>query len=344
MRGAEKVNRGAMEYTSLGRTGVQVSKACFGTMTFGWEPEDWGSFEEEALKVGRKALELGINFLDTADVYARGKSEEILGKLIKGRRDELVIATKFVGRMHDTDPNAKGASYRHIIMACEASLKRLGTDRIDLYQMHRPQPKIPIEESLRALDVLQKHGKILYAGASTFAGWQLAEAHYVAKELGAAGFVCEQPPYNLLDRRIERELLPFCRTYNYGVIPWSPLAGGMLSGKYLDDKPERGRYSKSDPNGRLEKLPRAKLLRLRSLAEKQGMSMATLSLAWVASQPGVTCPIVGARSEKQLEESVAACQIALPEAVCKKVDAIFAPGSVELGYYDADFGPGARGA
>lgn len=333
-----------MEYVPLGRTGVMVSQACFGTMTFGWEPEDWGSFEDEALKVGRKALDLGINFFDTANVYARGKSEEILGKLIKGRRDELVIATKFVGRMHDTDPNMRGASYRHIIMACEASLKRLGTDRIDLYQMHRPQPAIPIEDSLRALDTLRQQGKILYAGASTFAGWQLAEAHYVAKELGASGFVTEQPPYNLLDRRIERELLPFCRTYNYGVIPWSPLAGGMLSGKYLDQKPERGRYAKSDPMGRLEKLPRQKLLRFKSLAEKNGMTMATMSLAWVASQPGITCPIVGARSEKQLEESVAACQTKLSESTLKKIDAIFAPGSMEIPYYDAEFGPNARGA
>ncbi|MEA2554170.1 MAG: hypothetical protein QOJ65_2346 [Fimbriimonadaceae bacterium] len=331
-----------MDYVNLGRTGVMVSQACVGTMTFGWEPEDWGSFEEQALKVAHKALDLGINFFDTADVYARGKSEEILGKAIKGKREELVIATKCHGKMSDTDPNAKGNSYLHIVRACEASLKRLGTDYIDLYQIHRPQPSIPIDETLRALDYLRRAGKILYAGSSTYAGWQLAEAHYVAKEMGAAGFVSEQPPYNLLDRRAERELLPFTRTYDYAVLPWSPLAGGMLSGKYLDQKPSEGRYANSDPAGRLEKLPRQKLLRFKALADKNGMSMATLALAWVASQPGVTCPIVGARSEQQLEESVAACGIRLSAPVLKKIDEIFEPGSYHISYYTADFGPNAR--
>ena len=332
-----------MNYSTLGRTGVQVSNACMGTMTFGWEPQDWGSFEEQAIKVGKKALDLGINFFDTADVYARGKSEEITGKIIKGKRDQLVLATKFVGKMSDTDPNARGASYLHIIRACEASLKRLQTDRIDLYQMHRPQPAIPIDECLRALDTLRQQGKILYYGSSTFAAWQLAEAHYIAKELGAAGFVCEQPPYNLLDRRIERELLPFCKTYNVGVIPWSPLAGGMLSGKYLDEKPKSGRYGKSDPMGRLEKLPRQKLIRFRALAEKNGMSMTTMALAWVASQPQVTCPIIGARNEKQLKESIDACSVRLDEKVLKKIDEIFEPNSYHIDYYSADFGPNARG-
>jgi len=332
-----------MEYVSLGRTGVQVSKACMGTMTFGWEPQDWGSYEEAAIKIAKKAMDLDVNFFDTANVYARGKSEEILGKAIKGKREGLVIATKFVGKMSDTDPNMRGASYRHIIRACEASLKRLGTDWIDLYQMHRPQPTIPIDEVLRALDTLRQQGKILYYGSSTFAAWQLAEAHYIAKELGASGFVCEQPPYNLLDRRIERELLPFCRTYNVAVIPWSPLAGGMLSGKYLDDKPRAGRYAKSDPMGRLQKLPRQKLVRFKGLAERSGMSMTTLALAWVASQPGVTCPIIGARNEKQLKESVDACAVRLDAKMLKKIDDIFEPGSMHIPYYDAEFGPNARG-
>jgi len=333
-----------MEYSTLGRTGVQVSQACFGTMTFGWEPQDWGSYEEAALKLAKKALDMGINFFDTADVYARGKSEEILGKAIKGKREGLVIATKCHGRMSDTDPNARGNSYLHIIRACEASLKRLQTDRIDLYQIHRPQPSIPVDETLRALDTLRQQGKILYAGSSTYAAWQLTEAHYIAKEMGAAGFVCEQPPYNLLDRRIERELLPFCRTYNVAVIPWSPLAGGMLSGKYLDQKPKTGRYGKSDPMGRLEKLPRQKLVRFQSLAQRQGLSMTSLALAWVASQPGITSPIIGARNEKQLKESVDACSIRLEEKVLKKIDEIFEPNTHYIDYYSADFGPNARTA
>lgn len=331
-----------MEYRALGRTGLQVSVACLGTMTFGWEPDDWGSHEEEAKRITDAALDLGINFFDTADVYARGVSEEILGRALGDRRKRVVLATKCHGKMDDDDPNAWGNTYGHVVAACEASLKRLGTDYIDLYQIHRPQPKVPIDETLRALDDLRRAGKIRYAGCSTFAAWQVCEAHYVARELGAAGFVTEQPPYNLLDRRIERELLPFLRTYDYGVIPWSPLAGGMLSGKYLDQKPEEGRYAKSDPGKRLDQLPEEKLLALRALAEENEMSMATLSLAWVAGQPGITSPIIGARSEKQLKESTEAVQTKLSEDVQKKIDEIFAPGSHYVEYYKADFGPGAK--
>jgi aryl-alcohol dehydrogenase-like predicted oxidoreductase len=321
---------------------MQVSVACMGTMTFGWEPEDWGSFEKESIKVIDKALDLGINFFDTADVYARGTSETILGKGLKGKRDRVVLATKCHGKMDDNDPNAWGNTHKHVVEACEASLKRLGTDWIDLYQIHRPQPSVPIDETLRALDDLRRAGKIRYAGCSTFAAWQVCEAHYVAKQLGAAGFVCEQPPYNLLDRRIERELLPFCRTYDYGVIPWSPLAGGILSGKYLDDKPDEGRYAKSDPANRVGQAPRPKMLRLRRVAEKAGMSMASLSLAWVANQPGITSPIIGARSERQLEESAAACQLKLDPRILKQIDEIFEPGGNHANYYTANFGPNAH--
>ena len=331
-----------MEYRSLGRTGVQVSVACLGTMTFGWEPDDWGSPAADGEKITGKAIDLGINFFDTADVYARGTSETVLGKALKGKRDKVVLATKCHGRMADDDPNARGNSRRHVIEACEASLKRLQTDWIDLYQIHRPEPSIPIDETIRALDDLIRAGKVRYAGSSTYAGWQLCEAHYVAKELGISGFVCEQPPYNLLDRRIERELLPFCRTYNYGVIPWSPLAGGMLSGKYLEGMPKKGRYVKSDPFKRLEKLPKQRLLRFKRLAEKRGMAMASMSLAWVASQPGITSPIIGARSEKQLEESAAACMIKLDAKTLAQIDQIFEPASWHIDYYSADFGPNAR--
>lgn len=331
-----------MQYRFLGRTGVQVSVACLGTMTFGWDPDDWGSREEDSIRIAHKAIDLGINFFDTADVYARGLSETIVGKSLQGKRDKIVLATKCHGKMDDQDPNAWGNSYRHVIEACEASLKRLGTDYIDLYQIHRPQPSIPIDETLRAMEDLSRAGKIRYAGCSTFAAWQVCEAHYVAKELGCRGFVSEQPPYNLMDRRVERELLPFCRTYDYAVIPWSPLAGGMLSGKYLDDKTKNGRYSKSDPAGRLKQIPKARLQRLKVLAERNDMTLATMSLAWVASQPGVTSPIIGARSEKQLEESAAACQIELSEKILKQIDAIIEPGSHYVDYYSAKFGPNAR--
>jgi aryl-alcohol dehydrogenase-like predicted oxidoreductase len=320
---------------------MQVSVACLGTMTFGWDPQDWGSTEAQSLPIVDLALDLGINFFDTADVYARGTSETILGKALHGRRDRVVLATKCHGKMDDADPNAWGNSYKHVVEACHASLTRLGTDWIDLYQIHRPQPEIPVDETLRALDDLRRAGKIRYAGCSTFAAWQVCEAHYVAKELGVYGFVSEQPPYNLLDRRIERELLPFCRTYDYGVIPWSPLAGGMLSGKYLEGGAD-GRYGKSDPSGRVERLPRAQLLELKKLAEENDISMTTLSLAWVAGQPGVTSQIIGANYADQLKESAAACNQKLSEAVSAKIDEIFEPGSHSENYYSANFGPGKR--
>jgi aryl-alcohol dehydrogenase-like predicted oxidoreductase len=333
-----------VEYRSLGRTGIQVSAACFGTMTFGWEPEDWGSYEQTGIELTHRALDMGINFFDTADVYARGESERILGKALtlKQSRDKVVLATKCHGKMSDTDPNAWGNSKRHVIEACEASLIRLGTDYIDLYQIHRPQPAIPIDETLSGLDHLVRSGKVRHIGCSTFAAWQVCEAHYVARALGTASFVTEQPPYNLLDRRIERELLPFCRTYDYAVIPWSPLAGGMLSGKYLDGRPEEGRYAKSDPGKRLEKLPLDKLSQLKDLAGEADMSMATLSLAWVANQPGITCPIIGSRSAEQFAESVEACQKKLDAEILGKIDEIFAPGYHHIDYYSANFGPNAR--
>lgn len=312
-----------------------------GTMTYGWEPDDWGSHEAQALAINDKAIELGINFFDTADVYARGVSESILGKAIKGKRDGLVIATKCHGKMSDTDPNAWGNSYKHVVEACHASLKRLQTDWIDLYQIHRPQPEIPIDETLRALDDLTKAGKIRYAGCSTFAAWQACEAHYVAKELGSRGFVSEQPPYNLLDRRIERELLPFCRTYEYGVIPWSPLAGGQLSGKYLD-KVEAGRYAKSDPMNRVNPATVGVVKKLKKIADKNGYSLTTMCLAWVASQPGITSPIIGARSAEQLEESAAACCVQLSGKILAEIDKAVEPGSHVANYYTANFGPNSR--
>jgi len=331
-----------MEYRSLGRTGVQVSVPCLGTMTFGWHPEDWGSEEEPSLRIAQRALDLGINFFDCADVYARGVSETILGKALKGKREAVVIATKCHGKMDDADPNSWGNTRRHVIEACEASLKRLQTDWIDLYQLHRPQPEVPIDETLRALDDLIRQGKVRYIGTSTFAAWQLCEAHYVAKMLGTNGFICEQPPYNLLDRRIERELLPLCRSYDIAVIPWSPLAGGQLSGKYLEGKSEGGRYSTSDPFNRITKQSSDAVRKLKRIADRQGMSLAKLSLAWVSGQPGITTPIIGARSEKQLEESVEACQTKLSPRVLEQIDKAVAPASNILDYYSARFGPNAR--
>lgn len=331
-----------MEFRPLGRTGVMVSNPCLGTMTFGWEPQDWGSTENDAMKVMAKAFDLGINFYDTADVYARGTSETILGKAIKGKRHELVVASKCHGKMSDTDPNAWGNSRRHVVQACEDSLKRLGTDWIDLYQIHRPQSKIPIDETLRGLDDLVRAGKVRYLGTSTFAGWQLCEAHYVSRQLGLNSFVCEQPPYNLLDRSIERELLPFLRTYDYACIPWSPLAGGQLSGKYLNEKPKKGRYVQSDPWKRITKGSSNAVKKLKAIADRNNLTLTELSLAWVASQPGITVPIIGAKSPKQLEEAVNGCQTKLSAKTLEQIDKAIEPGSVTVRYYAADFGPNAR--
>lgn len=333
-----------MEFRSLGRTGLQVSNPCFGTMTFGWEPDDFGSTEEQSLKIADAVYDLGINFFDTADIYGRGSSESILGKWMKdrGNRDRLVIASKCHGRMDPDNPNRYGNTRKNVIEACEASLRRLQTDWIDLYQIHRPQPGVPIDETLRALDDLARAGKIRYAGCSTFAAWQVAEAHYVAKMLGAAGFVSEQPPYNLLDRRIERELLPFCRTYDYGVIPWSPLAGGQLSGKYLDNLPSEGRYVKSDPNRKITPETEKVVRELAKIADRAGISLTKLSLAWVANQPGITVPIIGGRSAEQIKSSVEACQYRLDDGTLEAIDKAVAPQSYVSDYYTADFGPNVR--
>jgi len=231
-----------MEYRLLGRTGVKVSILCLGCMTFGAKTSP-----EDAHAIIDRALDAGINFLDTANVYSRGRSEEVTGEGLKrnGKRHKVILATKVHGKMADDDPNASGNARRHIIEQCEASLKRLLTDYIDLYQIHRPQSDIPVDETLRALDDLIRAGKVRYIGTSTYASWQLVESLWAAKELGLNRFICEQPPYNLVDRRIERELIPMAQTYGFGIIPWSPIAGGLLSGKYRRDNPapEGARYS-----------------------------------------------------------------------------------------------------
>lgn len=327
-----------MEYRAFGRTGVMVSPLCMGTMTFGWHPEDWGSPPDVGYEIGRKALDLGINFFDTADVYARGVCEEVTGRVIADCRDRIFLATKFHGRMDDNDPNAWGNSQRHIIQACEASLRRLNTDWIDLYQVHRPQPSIPIDETLRALDQLIRSGKVRYIGTSTYAAWQVCEAHYIARELGLNRFVSEQPPYNLLDRRIERELLLFCRTYHYAVIPWSPLAGGILSGKYLSDD-HAGRYTTSDPQNRLNEATLSVVKNLKSIADGIGLSLTTLSIAWVLQQPGVTSAIIGARRMEHFDDLVLAANTKLSQDTLEQINEVIAPGTNVGEYYNADFGP-----
>lgn len=331
-----------MNTRPLGRTGVQVSPLCLGCMNFGW-----GTEEDEAIRIIHRALDAGINFVDTANVYARGKSETITGKALAsdGRRDRVFLATKVHGKMDDADPNAWGNHRRHIVSQCEESLRRLQTDHIDLYQIHRPQPSIPIDETLRALDALIRAGKVLYIGTSTFAAWQLCEALWAAKELGLHRFVCEQPPYNILDRRIERELLPFCQTYGFGVIPWSPLAGGLLTGKYRkgQPRPEGSRYASGPAlNNRDNDRALEVVEGVVALAEAKACTPSAFALAWCLSHPAVTSPIIGPRTMEQLEDNLKALDVTITEEDRARVDALVPPGSYVSAYYEADFGPNAR--
>jgi aryl-alcohol dehydrogenase-like predicted oxidoreductase len=329
-----------MEYRALGRTGVKVSPLCLGCMTFGdrTEPED-------AYGIVDRAIDEGINFLDTANVYGRGRSEEVTGEALKrsGQRDKVVLATKAHGVMDEHDPNARGNSRRHIIAQCEASLRRLKTDYIDLYQIHRPQPDIPIDETLRALDDLIRAGKVRYIGTSTFAAWQLVEALWAAKELGLNRFVCEQPPYNLLDRRIERELLPMAQTYGIGIIPWSPLAGGLLSGKYSRDQapPQDSRYAAATPVQQKRMTERAfdVVEGLMPLVQAKGCSLTQFALAWCVQQPGVTSPIIGPRTMEQLEDNLKALDITITSEDQEKIDELIPPGEMASPFYEANFGP-----
>lgn len=331
-----------MEYRSLGRTGVQVSPLCLGCMNFGW-----GTDEDESHRTIHAAMDSGINFLDTANVYGdtKGASEEVLGRaLADGRRDRVFLATKVHGRMDDSDPNAWGNHRFHIIKQCEDSLRRLKTDRIDLYQIHRPQPDIPIDETLRALDDLIHTGKVLYIGASTFAAWQLMESIMVAKELGLHRFVCEQPPYNILDRRIERELVPFCQTYGFGIIPWSPIAGGLLTGKYKRGQggAQGWRYAQGPPASRATERAFDIIEGFCRLANDKECTPSALALAWCMSRPGITSPIIGPSSFEQLEDNLTALNVIVSDEDAAKIDSWSPPGAHVSAYYEAPFGPNER--
>jgi aryl-alcohol dehydrogenase-like predicted oxidoreductase len=322
-----------MEYRSLGRTGVQVSTLCLGAMTFGGKTD-----QAEATRMVDRFLDAGGNFIDTANVYQRGVSEEMTGRaLAGGKRDRVVLATKVHGAMDDADRNAQGNHRVNIIRACDDSLRRLGTDHIDLYQIHRPQSRVPIDETLRALDDLIRAGKVRYIGTSTYAAWQVMEAWMVARELGLNHFVCEQPPYHLLDRRVERELIPFCLTYGVGIIPWSPLAGGKLTGKY-----RRGQATPAGARETPEEFSAGTwrvLEGLEGLCREKGCSMTAFALAWLNAQPGVTSPIIGANSVAQLEDNLAANAVTITAEDKERVDALIPPGTHTEDYYRADFGP-----
>ena len=331
-----------MDYRPLGRSGVKVSPLCLGCMMFGAKTEPADSYA-----IIDRAIEAGLNFIDTANVYGRGTSETVTGEALarNGKRDQTILATKVHGRMDTDDPNMQGNSRRHIIQQCEASLKRLQTDWIDLYQIHRPQSDIPIDETLRALDDLIRAGKVRYIGTSTFAAWQVMESLGVSKELGLNRFICEQQPYNILDRRVERELMPMARTYGLATIPWSPLAGGMLTGKYQRGQaPGEGtRYEKVSESEWLQNRYRDAMFDvvegLTPLAEAKGCTVAQFALAWCMQQPGVTSPIIGPRTMEQLEDNLGAIDVEITDEDRQAVDRLVAPGNYVSPFYDADFGP-----
>jgi aryl-alcohol dehydrogenase-like predicted oxidoreductase len=331
-----------MDYCNLGRTGVKVSRLCLGTMMFGRS-----TGEKDSVAIIEHALASGINFLDTANAYSQGESERITGKALakSGQRDRTVLATKAFLPMDSEDPNARGVSRRHLVQACEASLKRLGTDWIDLYQLHRPDAEVPIDETLRALDDLIRAGKVRYIGTSMFAGWKIVEALWAAKEFGLNRFVTEQSTFHLLDRTAEREVIPAAISFGIGVISWGPLCGGLLSGKYRrEDQSAEGRWQGGKDNFGRGVTPAAFDVieaHIAHAADKD-CSPSQLALAWNAAQPGITAPIIGPRTMEQLVDNLGALDVEITAEDCERADAVVAPKSVCLPYYDAALGVDTR--
>jgi aryl-alcohol dehydrogenase-like predicted oxidoreductase len=308
-----------MEYRTLGKSGLKVSELGLGANNFGW----WAD-EQTSIAVINHALDLGINYIDTADMYDRGRSEEFVGKALKGKRDRVIIATKFAHPMGD-GPNDKGGSRCYIMKAVEASLRRLQTDYIDVYQMHVPDRETPIEETLRALDDLVQSGKVRYIGCSNFAAWQLCEALWTSKFNHLHAFLTVQVRYNILERGIEAELVPCCREYGVGVIPWGPLAGGFLTGKYQQGKkaPADARLANpvaiyshifTDDNWK-------RLAALTAFAEEHGHTIAELAIAWLLTKPWISSVIAGARTVEQLSANLPAMQWKLTDDEIAEVNA-----------------------
>jgi aryl-alcohol dehydrogenase-like predicted oxidoreductase len=317
-----------MEHRQLGRTGASVSMFCLGAMMFG----AWGNPDhDESIRIIHRALDAGINFIDTADVYGAGESEEIVGKALKGRRDDVILATKFHNPMGD-DPNQRGNSRRWIMRAVEDSLRRLGTDWIDLYQVHRPDPDTHIEETLAALSDLVHQGKIRYIGSSTFPASQIVEAQWVARDRRLQRFVTEQPAYSILVRAVEADVLPTCLRHGMGVMSYSPLTGGWLSGRWRKDTGQQA-------SSRAERLPERFDLanpfnqrkldaveQLAQLAEETGITLIQLAIAFVLNHPAITAALIGPRTMEQLESQLAAAGVVLDEAVLDRIDEIVPPG------------------
>lgn len=322
---------------SLGRTGVQVSPIGLGTMMFGGKTD-----EAESARIIDHALGRGIQLIDTADAYGGNETERIVGRALArdGRRKRTILATKLFFPQGD-DPNARGLSRRHVIQACDASLQRLQTDWIDLYQLHRSSADIPIDETLRALDDLIRAGKVRYVGGSMFASWRIVESLWVAKELGLNRFVSEQPAFNLLDRTAEREVIPAAQSFGLAVLAWGPLCGGLLTGKYDRDRGDAaGRWQDGrDAFGR-QVTPAAweAIDLLREMAREKGCSVSQLALAWCIAQPGITSAIIGPRTFAQAEDNLGALDVALDAQDFARIDARIPPRSVAVRYYDTAIG------
>lgn len=318
---------------TLGRSGVQVSEYCLGAMMFG----QWGNPDhDDSIRIIHRALDAGINFIDTADVYSAGESEEIVAKALAGRRDRVVIATKFFGPMGGEDPNMRGGSRRWILEEVENSLRRLGTDYIDLYQIHRPDDVADLDETLGALSDLVHQGKVRYLGHSTWPAERIVEAQWVSERRNRERFVCEQPPYSLLMRGIERAVLPTCQKYGIGVIPWSPLAGGLLTGRHRKGQPPPADSRMARGFGAQQQSERAKqahehrldiVEELLTLAKSAGMSLTHLAHAFVLEHPAVTSAIIGPRTMEQLDDALAGVDVRLDEATLDAIDKIVRPGA-----------------
>ncbi len=326
-----------MEYRKLGRSGVLVSPLCLGAMNFGGPTSEADSFA-----IMQKAVEAGINFFDTANVYNKGESERIVGKFLKENnlREQVILATKVNGRMGDL-PNEAGATRYHILKACEDSLRRLQTDHIDLYQLHRPPSIHPQDETLRAFDDLIRAGKVLYIGCSTHPAWMVMEALSISERYGLNRYISEQPPYNLLDRRIENELVPLCQKYDLAILPWSPLAMGILAGRYAqtDNYPEDSRAHRWDSSAVKARItPRGLDVgrTVSKMAQERGLTASQLSLLWTKDQPGITAPIIGPRTLAHLEEALAILDKSLDEADRPLFDELVHSGNAVADFHNSN--------
>lgn len=323
-----------MEYRNFGRTGVKVSPLCLGAMNFGGP-----TGEDESIRIINTALEAGLNFIDTANVYNAGESEKIVGKALKenGLRDQVFLATKVYNRTGE-GPNDWGGTRYHIRKACEDSLRRLQTDRIDLYQLHRPTQGVPQDETLRALDDLVRSGKVLYIGASTHPAWMVMEGLAISEKMNLVSFSSEQPPYNLLDRRIENELIPLAQKYSLAILPWSPLAGGILAGRYANGIPEDSRAARwgGAMRERVTQQGVKAAQKVAELAASRGLTSAQLSLLWVKDQPGITSPIIGPRTLAQLQEFLPVMEMELPAEDRPVFDEVVHPGNAVADFHNSN--------